>query len=329
MRLRPLATVSIAAASALLLAGCAGLGGKTPTPTASPTATAAVDLCDAMAAPGDASKAVSVTGKFGAEPDKVEFAAPLTVDDVQVSVLEKGKGDPLVAGDYISFAFNAFSAETGKPLGTAGYKPGEMLPTQISAATGLGQLLGCSAPGTRIVATFPATEATESTPAAAAEVYVIDLLSVVPTAASGEPQEPLPGMPTVTTGDDGAPKIAIPDADPPTKTEVATLKKGDGPEVRSGDTVLIQFRGMRWSTGKLFDGGDTWASGTPYSAQTTGFVKGFQKALDGHTVGSQVLVVIPPADGYGEGKINDADLKGETLVFVVDILGVQHAAAAQ
>ena len=37
--------------------------------------------------------------------------------------------------------------------------------------------------------------------------------------------------------------------------------------------------------------------------------------------------MIPPAAGYGEGEINDQDLKGETLVFVIDILGVQRAAA--
>ena len=47
--------------------------------------------------------------------------------------------------------------------------------------------------------------------------------------------------------------------------------------------------------------------------------------LEGQTVGSQVLVVIPPKDGYGEGDINANDLKGETLVFVVDIIGAQKA----
>ena len=38
-----------------------------------------------------------------------------------------------------------------------------------------------------------------------------------------------------------------------------------------------------------------------------------------------MLVVIPPKDGYGEGDINANDLKGETLVFVVDIIGAQKA----
>jgi peptidylprolyl isomerase len=52
-------------------------------------------------------------------------------------------------------------------------------------------------------------------------------------------------------------------------------------------------------------------------------VTGFQQALEGQTVGSQVVVVIPPEFGYGgqEGH----ELAEETLVFVVDILGTQHA----
>ncbi|WP_148285558.1 FKBP-type peptidyl-prolyl cis-trans isomerase, partial [Microbacterium sp. B24] len=90
--------------------------------------------------------------------------------------------------------------------------------------------------------------------------------------------------------------------------------------------VLVQYTGVRWSDGKTFD--STWdKGGVPTSFTTTGVVPGFRKALEGQTVGSQVLVTMPPADGYGEGEINTNDLKGETLVFVVDILGAQTSAA--
>ena len=89
----------------------------------------------------------------------------------------------------------------------------------------------------------------------------------------------------------------------------------------------MQYTGVKWSDGSVFD--SSWENGAPASFQTTGVVDGFRQALEGQTVGSQVLVVIPPALGYGEGEINDDDLVGETLVFVVDILGTQHAAPAQ
>jgi peptidylprolyl isomerase len=124
--------------------------------------------------------------------------------------------------------------------------------------------------------------------------------------------------------DNGAPTITLPGGDAPTETTLETLKKGDGYTVQSGDTVLVQYTGVRWSDGETFD--STWdKGGVPTSFSTTGVVAGFQKALEGQTVGSQVLVVIPPKDGYGEGDINANDLKGETLVFVVDIIGAQKA----
>ncbi|WEK13941.1 MAG: FKBP-type peptidyl-prolyl cis-trans isomerase [Candidatus Microbacterium phytovorans] len=318
MRLRPLVTVSIAAASAVLLAGCSGLGGNAASPA--PTSTAAVDLCDAMAPSGAASESVTVGGDFGSAPT-IEFDSPLKVDELQATVLTEGDGEQTSAGDYISYALTAYGADEGDELVTLGYKPGELMPSQISAESPLGQILGCNGPGTRVVATFPATPATETAAAIAAEVYVIDVLDIVPTAAWGASQDPVDGMPVVTLAEDGTPSVEIPDADPPTETEVATLKKGDGYEVQDGDYVLIQYYGVRWSNGEVFD--QTW-DGTPYAAQTTGFVEGFQKALTGFPVGSQVLVVIPPAEGYGEGEINETDLKGETLVFVVDILGAQH-----
>ncbi len=320
MRLRPLATVSIAAVSALLLAGCTGAANDTPSPSAS----ASGDLCSAIASSGSASESITVEGEAGKAP-KVSFEAPLEVTGLEATVLDKGDGEATQAGDYVQYALSAYSAETGEELVTLGYEPGELLPSQISPDNPLGQILGCSAPGTRVAATFPETPATDSSQAIASEVYVLDLLSVVPTAAWGEPQDPVSGMPVVTLAEDGAPTIEIPDADAPTETTVETLKEGDGYTVQAGDYVLIQYSGARWSNGEVFD--ETWNGKSPYTGQTTGFVKGFQKALEGHKVGSQVLVVIPPADGYGEGEINTEDLKGETLVFVVDILGAQHVEA--
>lgn len=317
MRARPFAALSLAAAAVLVLAGCGGTAdpaATTPQASAAPT-----DLCGVVAAPGAASDAVTVDGTEGTA-SAATFTAPLEVDAVQATVVSKGSGDAVAEGDYVTYALSAFSAETGEKLADIGYEPGELLPVQISAQNPLGQMFGCATAGTRIVSAFPGTDS------AAAEVYVMDLLSKLPLSAWGEPQDAVAGMPAVEIADDGTPSVTIPEGDLPTETKAVELKKGDGYVVQSGDAVLIQYYGVRWSNGESFD--STWAKGgLPYSAATTGFVAGFQKALDGHAVGSQVLVVIPPADGYGEGKVNDADLTGETLVFVVDILGAQKLAA--
>lgn len=321
MRLRPFAALSLAAVSALLLAGCAGTGEGDATPDAS--ATVAGDLCSAAAPSGPVSDAITVSGEIGASPT-VDFDKPVDIDGLTLerTVAITGDGDPLVAGDFVSYAATIIDGTTGDVLSQGGFEDGEILPEQISPESG-GQIFGCATVGSRLA--LAGATGDETTPSV---VYVIDVLGVVPTAAWGEPQTPVDGLPAVTLAEDGTPSIAIDTATaPPTETEVATLKKGDGYTVQSGDAVLIQFRGARWSTGELFEGGDTWAGGSPYSAATTGFVAGFQKALEGQTVGSQVLVVITPADGYGEGEINETDLVGDTLVFVIDILGAQNASA--
>ena len=291
MRLRPLVAVSVAAVSVILLAGCSGSTGATA--SGSPTAAPAADLCDAQVSSGAAADAVTVSGDAGVAPT-LSFTAPIQIDTLQAKTIDKGSGTPVTAGQFISYAMTAYDAETGQKLGDIGYKPGQLLPAQISASSPLGQVLGCGAPGERVVATFPASEQ------GAAQVYVVDLLGIVPSAAWGAEQAPVAG--------------------------IATLKKGDGAAVQSGDQVLVQYTGVRWSDGKTFD--STWdKGGVPTSFSTTGVVPGFRKALEGQTVGSQVLVTMTPADGYGEGEINANDLKGETLVFVVDILGAQTSAA--
>lgn len=88
------------------------------------------------------------------------------------------------------------------------------------------------------------------------------------------------------------------------------LKQGDGPTVASGDFVIVQYRGVTWADGKEFD--SSWKRGAPAQFQTTGVVTGFKKALEGQKVGSQVLVVIPPAEGYGDKASGSIPPAGST-----------------
>jgi FKBP-type peptidyl-prolyl cis-trans isomerase len=312
VRIRPLAALSVAAASVLLLTSCSG---DAPDATQSPSAQVA-DLCDAVAPSGEASESVTVEGEPGAASQAV-FTAPLEISELQSTVVTEGEGDAVEAGELVNIAFTAFSAETGEELGSLNYEPGQFLPQQISADNPIGQVLGCATPGTRVVATFPATETNGG------EVYVFDFLETVPDAAWGTERPAPDGLPEVELADDGEPTITVPDADAPTEVELATLKQGDGETVEPGDTVLVQYTGVKWSDNEVFD--SSWETGTPASFQTTGVVDGFRQALEGQTVGSQVLAVIPPEFGYG--AVDGNELQEETLVFVVDILGVQHVAA--
>ena len=105
---------------------------------------------------------------------------------------------------------------------------------------------------------------------------------------------------------------------------VKTLVKGTGPAVAKGQTVVSQYVGAIWRTGKVFD--SSWSRGTPFGftigATPSQVITGWDKGLIGQTVGSRVMLVVPPAEGYGKTGSSQAGIKGtDTLVFVVDILG--------
>jgi peptidylprolyl isomerase len=314
VRIRPLAALSALALSAILLAGCAGSGGS----DASADANA---LCDAAAPSGKASDAVTVEGDVGTA-STAAFTAGLEVPKLERTVISEGDGDALEDGDYVQYALSAFSADTGERLGDVGYVDGELLPQAISADQNFGQILGCANVGSRLALTFPASQ-DQSGATVPAQVYIVDVLGVTPLAAWGADQDPVDGFPTVELADDGAPTITLPEADAPTTVDLEVLKKGDGTTVNPGDTVLVQYTGVKWSDGTVFD--SSWDKGAPASFPTTGVVDGFRQALEGQTVGSQVVVVIPPEFGYGAVEGNE--LQKETLVFVVDILATQHAAS--
>lgn len=312
MRIRPLAALSVAALSAVILAGCASAAPETD-PSASGSAG---DLCSSALAPGAVSDGVTVEGEFG-EPATATFTSPAEVSEPERTVVIEGDGDAIADGDLVNYALTIYDAANGEEVAAEGYDP-ELLPIAVTAGSGPGQFFGCAAIGSRIVVALPAAETSS------AQIWVLDVLGTTPTAAWGEPQEPVSGMPTVELAEDGAPTVTIPDADAPTELEVAVLKEGDGTVVQEGDTTLLQYYGVDWATGESFD--DSWSKGAPISVPGNTYVQGFIDAIVGQKVGSQVLVVIPPALGYGEDP--DAhELGGKTLVFVIDILATQPTPA--
>lgn len=315
MRLRPFAVLSTVAVSALLLAGCAGDSGASP----SETPTASADLCEQVAAPGAVSDGVTVEGEFG-EPSTAKFELEQEVPELQRTVLTEGDGDRIGEGEYVSYAISAFDSTNGERIGDAGYGNAEMLPQDVLANPTLAQVIGCATVGSRLAVAFPAQNGAPS------EIYIVDVLKAVPSAAWGEKQDPTDGMPTVKLAEDGEPDVSVPNTDAPKELQISVLKQGDGTEVADGDTTLLHYYGVDWETGETFD--SSWSKGAPLSIPGNTYVPGFVQALEGQKVGSQMLVVIPPALAYGEDP-EAHDLGGKTLVFVIDILATQHAPAAQ
>ncbi len=154
-------------------------------------------------------------------------------------------------------------------------------------------------------------------------VAVIDIRKVFLPKADGADQYNVGhGLPSVVRAPDGRPGIIVPDAAAPTDLVIETLKKGSGPVVTGDEPVRVHYTGLTWADRTVFE--TTW-DGEPKSIDLDTMLPGFSEALIGQTVGSQVLVVIPPDQAYGDqpqGPI-PAD---STLVFVVDILGLDQAA---
>jgi len=319
VRIRLAAALSAVAATALLLSGCAGAGNPSASP--SPSASSA---CLLDAKPGKTSDAVKVEG----EGKDLKITVPSSADidaatSVERTIVKKGDGKNVVAGDLVSVQYRIVAAADGTGLDSSARGSDDQLPILLDPKQQslFVAALECQPIGSSVVLAVPGKLLGEGQPSV---VVYAQSTKKLPTVADGKEVAPVEGMPTVKLAKDGAPDITIPKSDPPTETKIAELKQGDGPTVGSGDFVIVQYRGVTWADGKEFD--SSWKRGAPAQFQTTGVVTGFKKALEGQKVGSQVLVVIPPADGYG-AQASGAIPANSTLVFVIDILGTLPSAA--
>ncbi len=286
------------------------------------------------AASGSSSSSITSTGKFGSKPE-ITIQTPTSAESTQRSVLIEGDGDVVQAGDEVNIEFILLNGASGEELGSSefGENTATKLPVdEAQLSPGIVKTLECSTVGSRVVGVIPTIDLGSVDPAqlGVAEgedlVFVADIVSIAPPVepalprADGEDQEPTEGFPAVTLDEDGRPTITIPDTAPPTDLEIALLKKGDGAVVADGDDVTVHYVGINWNTGVVFD--ESWARGEPATFNTAQVIEGFTAALVGQTVGSQVIVIIPPDYGYGAAGSGDKIGGTDTIVFVVDILGI-------
>lgn len=322
-------SVGLVGLLALALAGCSSAGQPAT------SATASSSDCTVTAA-GTASDAVSVTGDISTHPTAT-FETPLSVESTQRSVLIEGDGDLITPGAVAVADVTIYNGDSGAELfstTTEGGVPWELPVESGNLIDGLYDTLQCSTVGSRLAAVVPPEDAFGTTAQAQlgltgteAVVFVLDVrevkaptpvLTTDQTRATGAPQDPPAGLPTVTLAEDGAPTVTIPDSEPPAELTIAALKKGDGPIVEVGQEVIVQYQGVNWRSKTVFD--QSWGKGavTMDPART---ISGFASAIVGQTVGSQVLVIIPPNEGYGPSGNQGAGIEGtDTIVFVIDIL---------
>ena len=131
------------------------------------------------------------------------------------------------------------------------------------------------------------------------------------------------GLPAVSNARNlgAAPVVAAGSPPAPTTLEGQDLVVGTGAAAADGMTVKVQYVGANYADGKAFD--SSWSRGQPASFPLSGVIPGFKNAIIGMKIGGRREVVIPPALGYGPSGQPPTIQPNETLVFVIDLLGVQ------
>ena len=119
------------------------------------------------------------------------------------------------------------------------------------------------------------------------------------------------------------PDVTIPEGAPPSELLVEDLTVGDGEEARSGQEVSVHYTGVAWSNGSQFDA--SWDRGEPFAFHLGAgeVIAGWDRGVQGMRVGGRRRLTIPPDLGYGSRGAGGVIKGGETLVFVVDLLGLR------
>ncbi len=119
------------------------------------------------------------------------------------------------------------------------------------------------------------------------------------------------------------PDVNVPGGEPPTELTIEDLTVGDGTEATAGTQVEVHYVGVSWSSGKQFDA--SWDRKSTFSFGLGGgqVIAGWDRGVAGMKVGGRRRLTIPPDLGYGSRGAGRAIGPNETLVFVVDLIGVR------
>jgi peptidylprolyl isomerase len=338
-----LARTSLAVAVLLVATACSTTSGPTPGGTTSSTSSAgpsgARTPTKADQAVLDTITVVGVDPTAGtdpvAEPTVTLTKMPVSVTTTTVKVLRPGSGVASKAGDKVKIRQVLYLGNAGVKLDSSyGEKQpasftlsgADTIPGLIAALTGVQK-------GSRILFVIPPAEAFGSQgrtqigiSATDNLVVVADIIEVttpkpVLDKAEGTAVTPPPGLPAVTFDDAKGPTVTIPKTAPPTETVSQPLIEGSGAVVEAGQEITVHYTGVLWKDGSVFD--TSWDNKTPasFSIGTGAVIPAWDAKLVGQKIGSRVLLIVPPKDGYGASGRPPTISGTDTMVFVVDILG--------
>jgi len=325
--LRRSVRVVSAALAGLLLAGaglsaCAEGKKSSADPTASATAAASM--------PAATGGTVQVTGTTKVKP-VISMPKPFHVTKTTATVIDKGTGPKLAAGELARVDYVGINATTGAEFDSS-WKRNEtsVFPlTEGSLITGFITGLVGQQVGSRVEISvappdaYPQGNSNINVAATDSLVFVIDIRASAAalTKASGKALAAPAGFPMVTVKD-GIPTAVAADTSKVTATKSAVLIQGTGATVAKGKYLSFNYIAVTAKNGKLFD--NSFGS-RPIAVQSVTDdlgIPGLATALQGHKVGSRIIVMAPKALAASTATPPAGVTKDDTLVFVVDILGV-------
>jgi peptidylprolyl isomerase len=276
-----------------------------------------------------------VSGEFGQKPT-VKLPKGEPSKTLEAKILTEGsevkKGQLLVA-HYLGETWrdgkvfdNSYDkkAAAGFPIGV-----GKVIPGWDE------KLVGVKA-GSRVLLSIPPDKGygAQGQPSAGIKgddtlVFVVDVLGSYDTTAAASGKVVGGGGTDgvkVTGGPGRKPTLTVDKGEKaPGKLITRTLIEGSGPAVTKGQTVVQQYVAASWSTGKPLD--STWdrqdgAMPVAIPVDSTDLLPGWRTALADAKVGSRILAVLPPDQGFGKAGKSDVGVPpNETIVLVIDVLG--------
>lgn len=112
--------------------------------------------------------------------------------------------------------------------------------------------------------------------------------------------------------------------DPSADLVVSTLVDGGGDQVvAAGDFIVADYVGQVWGADTAFN--DTWVMGGPIGFSLNQVIQGWSEGIPGAKVGDRIAISIPSEMGYPQGQPGAGIEAGDTLLFVIDVLGAYNA----
>jgi len=336
-----LSALEVAAVAVVVVAGLVGCSSSSTTSSADSAG------CTPYYAAGDASSTVKVSGKPTAIATAT-FPTPLIAKTPQVTKDTAGTGAKIQAGDQVDFEYTVFAGKTGESLGSTGYGASGSKTPRVGVAAlladkatySLTRSLQCATAGERYTlvtsakAGFGADSLSQNGISNSDTlVVVVSVVDRFPGKSHGANQLPQDGLPSVITAVDGQPGIVLQEQQIPQGLRVETVKSGSGATVQKNQTVHLKYTGWVWPTSSA-DKPVTWDQKSWTADQAVDLTvsstaeggqlpPGIVAALIGAKVGSQVLVVIPPAQGFASGSAPTGVDAKSTLIMVIDVLGIK------